>query len=466
LRADERIEDLIKKSRHKTTAGTDERILSGACKALEEAIAQKGGRTGLKVSTVIGLWAAVIFVAAFLVFVGYMYKPAETADKQRRISRFVEAEQAGETKPQREVEIERKERLFESELQIAKKLFEDGDEDGLIRLLSQEGTGKQLAAVLYLARLGDAATMEKLDALSEQFGPDRPDNMYKIAIAAIENQLKKSRKAVNGTEQAKAAPDERYITGRLVDTDGNRIEGEIQLGGPRVKTGPDGSFSIKEPSYKEAWSNFGQAFSSDGRLGSFFYLDKGSDINDVEVVVERFASISGFVVDTNETVVDDVRLEPGVFVDEHLLSFERWSEPPWEISIEPGGAFTITSVPTGLPLQLAVTKPGFKTVVDLEDVAAGENLDLGQIVLRPLPGLERKMSWDCVLSGLVVDEANEPMAGVSITGSSFIAMPPATDGTIFHTPVMSLIISSRFRCFRRRMTGMAQRRRGFLSKGG
>lgn len=436
MRPDERIEDLIKKHRHKTAAETDERILLDASAALEEVIGEKRGGFRVKVSTVVGLGAAAILLIATLILVSYLYQSAEVIKEQEQVGRFVETEQAAELKPEREVETGRKERLFESDLQSAKKLFEDGDEDGLIMLLSQGITEKQLAAVLYLARLGDARTIEKLDALSERFGRDRSDNMFKIAIAAIENQLDKSRKAiepiksVDKADETKTAAERRFITGWVVEPGGKTVQGRIWYGKENVVTSESGEFKIPlnavfAEENRRLFSNLLLAHNREQSLWSVLALDESGDFNDFELMVGEPASVSGYIVDRYKNPAEDFELTVRIPFDGNDLSrplfdvtdvwtYHKSETRAWRTVVNPDGSFRIDTVPVGVKLWMVVEKPGFKTVVSLLGLQPGRNLDMGEIVLEPLEGFDEKTRWDYRLWGLVVDEAGMPVSGARL----------------------------------------------------
>ena len=182
----------------------------------------------------------------------------------------------------------------------------------------------------------------------------------------------------------------------------------------KVKTEADGAFTIREPNDTEFGSVFGRALNVNGSLGCFFIWDKDNDTNDAEIIVEPLASVSGFVADSNNNAVSDFRLKISVFATEDAVYQGSIGEEPWQTQINKDGFFDINSIPTGVRLRLAVEKPGFKTLINLDSLVAGDNLDLGQITLEPMPGLSEDTQWNCSLAGFVVDENNEPMGGARI----------------------------------------------------
>ncbi|GAI95406.1 unnamed protein product, partial [marine sediment metagenome] len=159
----------------------------------------------------------------------------------------------------------------------------------------------------------------------------------------------------------------------------------------------------------------GQAFSAARDLGRFFVWDKSYDANAADIIVEPLASVSGLVVDRNDNPVTEFELKVSVFVKDDMVYQGSLGEMPWKIEIGSDGSFDIDTIPTGLALQLAVKKPGFKTTTNLEGLAGGGNLELGRITLEPMEGFDEDTRWDCVLTGLVVNEHNEPMADVKIS---------------------------------------------------
>jgi peroxiredoxin len=152
-------------------------------------------------------------------------------------------------------------------------------------------------------------------------------------------------------------------------------------------------------------------------LGCFFIWNKNNDTNDAEIVVKPLASVSGFVVDSNVNPVDDFKLKISVFMKNGLVYNGSIGEQPWKAATYSDGSFDINSIPTGVPLQLAVKKPGFKTPIKLDNLTPGRNLELGEITLEPLPGFSEDTQWNCSLLGFVVDENNEPLIGAGISAA-------------------------------------------------
>ncbi|RKY21642.1 MAG: hypothetical protein DRP62_07835 [Planctomycetota bacterium] len=364
------IEDSIRKLRLTTTAATDKRILNNALAALGKH-PQTGPATKLKTQNLklktIAVAAAVIIIAALIVvkvFTGPAEKQGEVITKSREIG-----------------------------MPVAEEI--------------QNANQKAFA---------DANSKFKIQ--------NRKSVIDTEAIAKIKTRLEKQKQEAPITKQPPkliAEPNEKdrqqYIYGWLVDANDNPVSGEIQLGGTKVKTAEDGAFTIREPEYKEFGSVFGSAFDANGILGCFFIWNKNNDTNDAEIVVKPLASVSGFVVDNNANPVDDFKLKISVFVKDDLAYRGSIGEEPWKAAAYSDGSFDINSIPTGVPLQLAVKRPGFKTSIKLDNLTPGRNLELGEITLEPLPGFSEDTQWNCSLSGFVVDENNEPLFGAKVSAA-------------------------------------------------
>ncbi len=422
------IEESVRKLRHTTSDETDERILSDALAALQEST-QSRRPTAVKGTIAAIAAAAVIIIIA--VFVGVeVFTTPPPKQPQSLIEKKAPAPKAAvETvkEPEQDLGIEPGSEPviegIEAELKEIEKLFTAGDIDGLVSMLSEKPPAGRLAAVVYLAEIGDSRALEALEKLSSTLGGDEPNNLFSITAAGIRDRIEqeKEKPVPAGVDRLKSksagqvTDEKKYIQGWLIDANGDPVRGEIRLGGSKVKTEADGAFTIRAPTYTEFGSVFGRAFDANGNLGCFFIWDKDNDTNDAEIIVEPLASVSGFVVDSNNNAVNDFRLKISVFVTGDAVYQGSIGKEPWKTQINADGSFDINSVPAGVRLQLAVRKPGLKTLVNLEGLVAGGNLDLGQITLEPMPGFSKDTQWDCSLSGFIVDENNEPMGGARIS---------------------------------------------------
>ena len=85
------------------------------------------------------------------------------------------------------------------------------------------------------------------------------------------------------------------------------------------------------------------------------------------------------------------------------------------MAINKNGEFRFEGVPVGLPMRVFAEKPGYQGGVELPALEAGEITEAGDVVLKAMSGYEDgETDWTGELSGQVVNESNEPMAGLRI----------------------------------------------------
>jgi glutathione peroxidase-family protein len=433
MKAGDNIEESVRKLRHTTSDGTDERIFGDALAALRES-AQSGQPSASKRVMVV-VAAVVVVIVVFIgveIFTGPSQKqPVVLAPKQVPAPETaVEAVKKAERDLGAKPESKPAER-FDAELKELKRLFAANDVNGIVKMLAGKPLSSRLAAVVYLAEVGNRRAFETLERLSEVLGGGEPNNLFSTAAAEVRSRIEQKKEPVRlarvdkSAGRVKATDEKGYIRGWLVDANGNPVLGEIQLGGSKVNTRVDGAFIIREPTYTESGSVFGQAFDANRNLGCFFIWDKDNDINDAEIMVEPLATVKGYVVDEDANVISDFEFKISVLGYQGSIG-----EEPWKSKIEPNGSFEVDSIPTGVPLQLAVEKPGFNEVlIKLADLAGGKTLDVGEVRLKPLPDFNESGksptlqsygdgAWNCSVRGFVIDENNEPLAGARISSTA------------------------------------------------
>ena len=394
------IEELMGRLRRSTAKQLDQRIFDRTYAALREAL-KTGPSAGVPVTRLTTIAVMIIATAIIVTFFVGTIKKRRPVGLQELPEQKVVTDKTDMAEPS--------DRQFVPGLEQVKTLAAAKDIDGLIEVLSTGDRESRLVAVIYLAKLGDAETIKKLERLSKQFGQAGPDNLFEVAIAAIDQRLRQQGRRAAKAEIAKSAERARHIEGWLVDANDEAVTGEVVLGGVKIVTDQEGVFSLPRPRRQQ----FGWAMSSEAGLGAFFFWPKDSDEEVLEIVVKPLASVSGSVIDRDGEPVDDFKLQVTLFKDS--VHTRELTQPPFNVEVSDAGVFEISSVPTGVGLKLLFTMPGFRTEVKSDKLPAGKNLDLGQITLEPLPGSERVKGWDCSVSGFFLDEANEPIAGVKVT---------------------------------------------------
>ncbi len=209
------------------------------------------------------------------------------------------------------------------------------------------------------------------------------------------------------------------IYGRLVDAEDQPVLGYLWFAGQKVNTNGQGEFEAPEPEGGQDEIYTCYAFDTEKKLGRGFFWQRGTDANDLEIVIEPFASIVGRLVDANGEGVPEVQPQIG-FVDSNG-SWRSQKQEWWDTAVEVDGRFRIEGVPIGLPIVVNLTGPGDTGAVKVGQLNPGQIADVNEIVvkdavLRALREFkESRMEWDGILSGQVIDENGEVMIGVSIS---------------------------------------------------
>ena len=323
---------------------------------------------------------------------------------------------------------------LDAELAAVEELFAAWDVNGLMLLLRTGLPETQIAAAQHLGEIGDLKAAALLEDISTGYREGRAENPFATAIAKIKARIKAEAREANeviAQEATKETSVRREIHGWLVDADGNAVQGLVWLGNKKAIAGEDGEFKISEPTQSDFFSTFGRAFSSKGNLGRLFIWHKGDDTNDLELVVEPFARVSGLVVDSGEDIREGMELDIQPFMDANSVYKGDIGEIPWKGIVFEDGSFEVNSVPIGVPLQLTLRKAGFKTEIRLDNLASGQHLDLGQVRLEAPEDFSEGVKWDCSLKGYVIDENNEPVSGaeiVAVAGQQHIEAETEANG--------------------------------------
>ena len=435
-----KLDDAVKALQNDTiTTGPPKEVSDATLEKLKEGAPEKAGESitiaeRIKASKRFIQFgaAAVIIIAVGLILIGVLAGPeVQEVVEVAREREALEAEGIAETtEPDLDVAAERLTARLQEELESIEEFFAAGDVGSLVAMLDEGMYESKIAAANYLGKIGDSRAIMALEELSLRYGGGEAGNPFVGALERISArvQAEEMKLAEQSTDIIQPQPaaqkevsaktgiisEQKTIHGWLMDADGNPVAGTIQLGGLAATAEKDGSFTIAEPDYKEQNSFVGQAFSAGQDLGSLFVWSRSNDINNAEIIVEPLASISGLVVDANAEPVADFKLKIFALSKERLTSQSEVSEDAWEAQIYPDGSFDINSIPTGVDLQLAIEKPGYKTAIDLDGLASGENLGLGQILLEPAKEFSEGAEWNCSIEGFIINESNEPLAGAKI----------------------------------------------------
>jgi len=206
------------------------------------------------------------------------------------------------------------------------------------------------------------------------------------------------------------------LYGWLVDSQGQPSRGTVRLGPFRAaETDEQGEFEVPEPLGEPQQIHICYAFDTDKKLGRGFLWQKTGDANDLEIVVEPLATITGRIVDENGIGVAGAKPEL-LFGPIENGPRIRMTQAPCEAKIETDGRFRFETVPFGLPMRVIIDKPGFeRKETAVKELGSGQVAQLEDIVLEALEGFkEGVVEWTGKLSGQVRNENDEPMVGIQV----------------------------------------------------
>jgi protocatechuate 3,4-dioxygenase beta subunit len=197
------------------------------------------------------------------------------------------------------------------------------------------------------------------------------------------------------------------ITGRVLAKGGGSIRDfQVRVGSPRPGgsdwEGParpvdvhdaDGRFVLEEVEVRPAEL----VVRAPGHVAAYvpLQLEKGRNVENVEVTLERAATIQGRVTDEAGSALR------GVFVFGQVGRGSR----PESVVTNAGGEYVLDGVPSG-ETTLTFTRSGYQVLKKQVELEAGETT------------VDVRLSAGRVLTGQVVDERGSPIAEASITASA------------------------------------------------
>ncbi|NLZ07492.1 MAG: redoxin domain-containing protein [Phycisphaerae bacterium] len=203
------------------------------------------------------------------------------------------------------------------------------------------------------------------------------------------------------------------VTGRLIDTNGNPVEGFIQIDSDRPgQTDPNGRFTIEEPfgdafEYKGLW-----AYDNAQRIGKTLLFRKADYAGELVIVLEPCATLAGRIVNEASQVQPDVTPKLGICKPGGGTVY--YSRVPWTVTVDRDGLFVVAGVPTGLAMRVSAERKGLQGWADVNDLLPGQVRDVGDIVLRGYGGIDEKTDWTGMLEGTITDENNKPVVAVKV----------------------------------------------------
>jgi len=177
------------------------------------------------------------------------------------------------------------------------------------------------------------------------------------------------------------------ISGLLIDAGARPVAGTVSIGSDSTTAGIDGKFDFPQPEGDRMQVHVGFAFDETGRIGQAFYWQKNADTNDLVIILEPVAIITGRVVLEDGTPVDQA--EPKLWT---RMPTGGWrsgsSNNPWKLNIIGNGEFEFENVPIGLEMDVHVKTQGSEGMAKIDSIFPGETIDVGDIVLKAMPEFE------------------------------------------------------------------------------
>lgn len=201
------------------------------------------------------------------------------------------------------------------------------------------------------------------------------------------------------------APTARTIRGVLVDSQGNRVKGRVDLDvlGHLPTVEPNDSFSIPEPRNHHASGVVGYAYDVSGDLARRFLWRQYAPDEELVVTLGPRAGIVGRVVDRDGEPVPEARVQL-----QTVQADGSWYANPslGKLTVDGAGGFRFEGLATGLPVRVTVHvgEPAVSAQSEPLDLKPGETRNIGEIVVI------WPQKLDGVVSGRIVDEAGEPIA--------------------------------------------------------
>jgi hypothetical protein len=219
--------------------------------------------------------------------------------------------------------------------------------------------------------------------------------------------------------------------GQLVDEGGDGVVGWVSVGYGVVETDAEGGFAVEDPGRQIGQTISVSAVDKTGKLGRGLMMREVSELQGKRIVMVPLGAVVGRVVDGAGTGLGEATVEM-MIIEPATGSFSNSGGERWTTTVEKDGRFRIAPVPVGFTLELAAELRGEQVSRKVAGMKAGEERDLGKVVIGPQPGMRAPAgmqlpavapvgpvgtpgaAWDGEMAGRVVNEKGEPVAGVSV----------------------------------------------------
>ncbi len=193
-----KIEDSIKRLRRKTDEQLDKRILEDTLATFAEEMPRRTGWQLFFSNKITRIAAAAVILVVIIIaaqkYVAVKKGPAEgesiiPAAKENKPAAIEEAGKTYLPVESAETTARQDSAKLEEELKQIIPLISANDANGLAKMLANAGAESRLAAIVYLANMGNQRSVEILDKLSAGLGTNEPNNIFAVTSAVLKKRL-------------------------------------------------------------------------------------------------------------------------------------------------------------------------------------------------------------------------------------------------------------------------------------
>jgi hypothetical protein len=193
-----KIEDSIKRLRRKTDEQLDKKILEDTLATFAEEMPRRTGWQLFFSSKITRIAAAAVILVVIVIvaqkYVAVKKGPAEgesiiPAAKENKTAAIEEAGKTDLLVESARTTARQDSAKLEEELKQIIPLISANDANGLAKMLANAGAESRLAAIVYLANMGNQRSVEILDKLSAGLGTKEPNNIFAVTSAVLKKRL-------------------------------------------------------------------------------------------------------------------------------------------------------------------------------------------------------------------------------------------------------------------------------------
>jgi hypothetical protein len=193
-----KIEDSIRRLRRKTDEQLDKKILEDTLATFAEEMPRRTGWQLFFSSKITRIAAAAVILVVIVIaaqkYIAVKKGPAEgesiiPAAKENKTAAIEQADKIVLPLESAETMAGQDSAKLEEELKQIIPLISANDANGLAKMLVNAGAESRLAAIVYLANMGNQRSVDILDKLSAGLGTKEPNNIFAVTSAVLKKRL-------------------------------------------------------------------------------------------------------------------------------------------------------------------------------------------------------------------------------------------------------------------------------------